>query len=107
MICGNCNKSGNMCYLSNPPKIRCTVTNEFHYLDDECNIATSTTNTGDSAEHNKEENNTKSQTMNDGAYIELFAVKNGVRYNAKIIDLKDVSLKLTNSLMNGIEDLWR
>lgn len=50
MICGNCKKSGSMCYLSNPPKIRCTVTNEFHYLDDECNIATSTINTGDSVE---------------------------------------------------------
>lgn len=58
-------------------------------------------------EHNKEENNTKSQTMNDGVYIELFAVKDGVRYNAKIVDMKDVSLKLTNSLMSGIEDLWK
>jgi len=58
-------------------------------------------------EHSKEENNTKSQTTNDGLYIELFAVKDGVRYNAKIVDMKDVSLKLTNSLMSGIEDLWK
>ena len=44
--------------------------------------------------------------MNDGIYIELFAVKNGVRYNAKIIDMKEVSTILTSSLMDGIEKLW-
>lgn len=44
--------------------------------------------------------------MNDGIYMELFAVKNGVRYNAKIIDMKEVSTTLTNSLMDGIEKLW-
>ena len=53
-------------------------------------------------EHSKEEK----QTMNDGVYIELFAVKDGVRYNAKIIDMKEVSTTLTNSLMDGIEKLW-
>ena len=53
-------------------------------------------------EHSKEEK----QTMNDGVYMELFAVKDGVRYNAKIIDMKEVSITLTNSLMDGIEKLW-
>lgn len=53
-------------------------------------------------EHSKEEK----QTMNDGVYIELFAVKDGIRYNAKIIDMKEVSTTLTNSLMDGIEKLW-
>ena len=53
-------------------------------------------------EHSKEEK----QTMNDGVYMELFAVKDGVRYNAKIIDMKEVSTILTNSLMDGIEKLW-
>lgn len=53
-------------------------------------------------EHSKEEK----QTMNDGVYMELFAVKYGVRYNAKIIDMKEVSITLTNSLMDGIEKLW-
>lgn len=43
--------------------------------------------------------------MDDGIYIELFAVKNGVRYNAKIIDMKDVSKILTNGLVDGIEKL--
>lgn len=53
-------------------------------------------------EHSKEEK----QTMNDGVYMELFAVKDGVRYNARIIDMKKVSAILTNSLMDGIEKLW-
>lgn len=53
-------------------------------------------------EHSKEER----QTMNDGIYMELFAVKDGIRYNAKIVDMKEVSTKLTNSLMDGIEQLW-
>ena len=44
--------------------------------------------------------------MDDGVYIELFAVKNGVRYNAKIVDMKEVSTVLTNSLMDGIKNLW-
>ena len=46
------------------------------------------------------------KVMNDGVYIELFAVKDGVRYNAKILDMKEVTLILTNGLLNGIENLW-
>lgn len=41
----------------------------------------------------------------DGIYIEVFVVKDGVRYNAKIINMKDVSAILTNSLMDGIETI--
>lgn len=44
--------------------------------------------------------------MNDGIYIELFAVKDGVRYNAKILDMKEATLILTNGLLNSIENLW-
>lgn len=42
----------------------------------------------------------------DGIYMELFAVKDGIRYNAKILDLKSVSMILTKSFMDGIEKLW-
>lgn len=42
----------------------------------------------------------------DGIYMELFAVKDGNRYNAKVINMKDVSTTLTSSLMDGIEKLW-
>ena len=47
----------------------------------------------------------KAKPVDDGIYMELFAVKNGVRYNAKIVNMKDVSVILTGSLMNGIEKL--
>ena len=41
----------------------------------------------------------------DGVYIQLFAVKNGIRYDFKITSMKDMSTILTNSLMDGIEKL--
>lgn len=37
MTCGSCNFTDNLCYCSMPPKVRCIITNEFHYYDDECN----------------------------------------------------------------------
>ena len=43
--------------------------------------------------------------MQDGIYIEVFAVKDGVRYNTKIVDMKTLTLGLTNSLMNGIDEV--
>jgi hypothetical protein len=48
----------------------------------------------------------KSDIMDDGVYMELFAVKDGVRYNAKILNMKDATLILTNGLVDGIEKLW-
>lgn len=42
----------------------------------------------------------------DGLYLDLFAVKDGVRYNAKTVSMKDVSHILTDSLMDGIEKMW-
>ena len=45
--------------------------------------------------------------VNDGVYMELFAIKDGIRYNAKTIEIKDVANILTNSLMDGIEKLWK
>ena len=58
-------------------------------------------------EHSKTTQLTSSKITNDGIYMELFAVKDGVRYNAKIVDMKDVTNVLTNSLMDGIEKLWQ
>ena len=43
----------------------------------------------------------------DGLYIQLFAVKNGVRYDMKVIDMQEISITLTNSLMDGVEKLWK
>lgn len=44
---------------------------------------------------------------NDGVYMELFVIKNGIKYTAKTINVKEVSSILTNSLMDGIEKLWK
>jgi hypothetical protein len=40
--------------------------------------------------------------MGNGMYFEVFAVKDGVRYNIKTVDMKTVSQILTNSLMDGV-----
>lgn len=40
--------------------------------------------------------------MKDGIYFEIFAVKGGVRYNTKIVDVKEVSNIMTNSVMDGL-----
>lgn len=37
MTCGMCPFTDGMCYTSNPPKRKCTITGEFHLYDDECN----------------------------------------------------------------------
>lgn len=53
---------------------------------------------------------TRSTIMNnekveDGIYVEIFAVKDGERYNVKIVSIKDIATTLTGSLMDGIESL--
>ena len=40
--------------------------------------------------------------MKDGIYFEIFAVKDGVRYNAKIIDVSEVSKIMANAVMDGL-----
>lgn len=37
MICGFCPFNDGMCYTSNPPKRKCTITGEFHLYEAECN----------------------------------------------------------------------
>lgn len=41
----------------------------------------------------------------DGMYIEVFAVKDGIRYNGHIVNIKDVSGILVNSLMDGLQKI--
>lgn len=43
--------------------------------------------------------------IKDGIYVEFFAVKDGERYNVKIVSLGDIATTLTGSLMDGIENL--
>ena len=40
---------------------------------------------------------------NNGIYIEVFAIKDGERYNLKTVNLKEASNILINNLMKGIE----
>lgn len=47
----------------------------------------------------------KYNSRDDGVYMELFAVKDGMRYNAKVVSVSEVSKILTNGLMDGIEKL--
>ena len=37
MKCGSCLYTDGCCYTSLPPKVKCNITGEFHYHDDECN----------------------------------------------------------------------
>jgi hypothetical protein len=41
----------------------------------------------------------------DGLYAQLFAVKDGVRYDMKTVSLAEITNAITNSLMDGIEKL--
>ena len=38
MHCGNCDKTDGLCYASLPPKVKCTVTGEYHLYSDECTV---------------------------------------------------------------------
>ncbi len=40
--------------------------------------------------------------MSNGIYFEVFAMKDGKRYNAKIISVEEVSKILANSVMDGL-----
>jgi hypothetical protein len=37
MTCGSCVHADGYCYTSLPPRVKCTITGEFHYYGDECN----------------------------------------------------------------------
>ena len=46
--CGSCDQTDGMCYTSDPPKVKCTITGEYHSYDDMCNIS----NINDSGKEN-------------------------------------------------------
>lgn len=50
-------------------------------------------------------NLTSEPERDDGIYMQLFCVKDGRRYDVKVISMKDVSTILTNSLMDGLEKI--
>lgn len=51
-------------------------------------------------------NLTTEPKRDDGVYVQVFAVRDGIRYDIKVISLKEVSISLTNSLMDGVEKVF-
>ena len=43
MTCGKCDLTDGLCYTSNPPQVKCTVTGEFHTYDHECDAVSTAT----------------------------------------------------------------
>ena len=96
MKCRECDCAKKGWFESRPDEFVCIGVKEpfviSNYIDAECTVY---------------KDKKDSTVINDGVYMELFAIKNGIRYNAKIINMKDMANILTNSLMDGIEDLWQ
>lgn len=40
--------------------------------------------------------------MEDGLYVSLFAIRNGVRYDFRTMEMKDVTKIMVDSMMNGL-----
>lgn len=38
LYCGNCDKTDGLCYTSLPPKVKCTITGEYHLYSDKCTV---------------------------------------------------------------------
>ena len=41
----------------------------------------------------------------DGIYMEFFAVNDGMRYNAKVVNMKEATSVLTHSMLDGFDKL--
>lgn len=54
MTCGLCSFTDTLCYCSMPPQVKCTITNEFHCYDDECNCEEAMTSRKAELEHIKD-----------------------------------------------------
>ena len=82
----------------------CENANAFGY----CSITACTKSAAWSNTHSSNiiYNLTTEPKRDDGIYMQLFCVKDGMRYDMKVVSLKDVSTTLTNSLMDGIEKLY-
>lgn len=95
MKCKECDCAKRGYFKSVPDAYVCTGVKEPFVIRDYPNA--------ECTEYKNKQNN---HLENDGVYIELFTIKNGIRYNAKTIEMKDMANILTNSLMDGIEKMW-
>lgn len=92
-----------MSYCCNKMGIEC----EFANLNGYCSVTACTKSAAWNNAHSSNTiyNLTTEPKRDDGIYMQLFCVKNGMRYDMNVVSLKDVSTTLTNSLMDGIEKL--
>ena len=94
MTCRDCSCAKRGFFKSAPDAIVCTGVKEpfviDNYPDAEC------------VKYQDKEDTTYS----DGVYAELFVMKNGVRYNIRSIEMKEMTSILVNYLMDGIEKLY-
>ena len=63
MICGSCSFTDKLCYCSMPPQVKCIITNEFHYYDDECNCEESRANRKEELDYTKRKLNESSPIL--------------------------------------------
>ena len=96
MYCRDCYCAKQGYFKSKPDAYVCTGVKEPFVISDYQNAECS--------EYKDKKNNS---STNDGAYMELFVIKNGFRHNVKIIEMKEVENILTNSFVDGIENLWK
>lgn len=94
MKCKNCSCSKKGWFRWAPNEYVCTGVKEPFVINDYENAECT------------EYKNPQTLKLKDGVYMELFAVKDGTRYSAKIIDMKETATILTNSLMDGVQKLW-
>ena len=72
-VCAFCDKTDGMCYTSNPPKRKCTITGKFHEYDHICDVRT---------------NADRIRAMSDEELAEYLAeigndVSNGIEYSER------------------------
>jgi hypothetical protein len=51
------------------------------------------------------DNYDQSEDLNDGVYMELFAVKDGVRYNSKIVNIRENIVVYIMTGQNAVESI--
>lgn len=78
-LCGTCDRNDGMCYTSNPPKRKCTITGKFHFYDDECDIEE--TLTGEKNKYHLAEvlGVTEDEVWYYPKFSELYRIHNSIR----------------------------
>ena len=92
MYCRDCYCAKRGYFTSKPDAYVCTGVKEPFVISDYQNA--------ECLEYKDKKNNS---ATSDGVYMELFVIKNGVRHNVKIIEMKEVTNALIDSIMHETE----